>query len=134
MFLTANYAALTAQRKALIITIDSDVAILACYFAPFINLDLLVRIGTGNNVQYLNHILLDVDETVKLALPALHAISGCDSGTSLNGIGKSKWMRLMENDDYKSAFALLGEDTSHQRSFFIWYNFSNRLWMQRRRQ
>ena len=50
MFLAANYAALTSQRKALalIITVVSNVAILACYYAPFINLDLLVRIGTGN--------------------------------------------------------------------------------------
>ena len=42
MFLAANYVALTGQRKAFIITVDSDVAILACYYAPFINLDLLV--------------------------------------------------------------------------------------------
>ena len=76
IFLTTNYAALTGPRKALIITVDSDVAILACYYAPFINLDLLVRIGAGNNVQYLNPISLDLDDTVKLALSALHAISG----------------------------------------------------------
>ena len=30
--------------------------------------------------------------------------------SSLNGIGKSKWMKLMQNGDYKSALALLGED------------------------
>ena len=58
MFLAANYAALTGQRKALTITVDSDVAILACQYAPSINLDLLVRIGTGNNVRYLNPISL----------------------------------------------------------------------------
>ena len=40
----------------------------------------------------------------------MHAISGCDSVSLLNGIGKSKWMKLMQNDDYKSALALLGED------------------------
>ena len=107
MFLVANYAALIGQIKALI-TVDCDVAILACNYAPFINLDLLVRTGTENNVQYLNPISLDVDDTVKLALPALHAISGCDSVSSLNGIGKSKWIKLMQNDDYKSALALLG--------------------------
>ena len=61
-------------------------------------------------MQYLNPISLDADDTVKLALPALHAISGCDSFSSLNGGGKSKWMKLMQNDDYKSALALLGED------------------------
>ena len=30
--------------------------------------------------------------------------------SSLNGTGKSKWMKLMQNGDYKSALALLGED------------------------
>ena len=110
IFLTANYAGLTGQRKALIITVDSDVAVLACYYTPFINLDLLVRIGTGNNVRYLNPISLDVDDSIKLALPALHAISRCDFVGSLNCIGKSKWMKLMQNDDCKSALALLRED------------------------
>ena len=43
-------------------------------------------------MRYLNPISLDIDDTVKLALPALHAISGCDSVSSLNGTGKSKWM------------------------------------------
>ena len=38
IFLAANYAALTGQRKAHI-TVDSDVAILSCYYAPFLNLD-----------------------------------------------------------------------------------------------
>ena len=110
MFLAANYATLTGQRIALIITVDSDVAILAGYYAPFMSLYLLVRIGTGNNVRYLNPISLDVHDTVKLTLPALHAISGCDSLGSLNGIGKSKWMKMMQNDDYKSALALLVKD------------------------
>ena len=50
MFLAANYAGLTGQRKVLIATVDSNVAILACYYAPFINLDLFMRIGTGNNM------------------------------------------------------------------------------------
>ena len=40
----------------------------------------------------------------------MHAISGCDSLGSLNGIGKSKWMKMMQNDDYKSALALLVKD------------------------
>ena len=44
--------------------VDSDVVILACYYAPFINLDLLVRTGTGTNVRYLNPISLDVDDTL----------------------------------------------------------------------
>ena len=30
--------------------------------------------------------------------------------SSLNGIGKSKWMKLIQNDDYKSALALFGGD------------------------
>ena len=69
-----------------------------------------MRIGTGHNVWYLNPISLDVDDTVKLVLLALHAISGRDSVGSLNGIGKSKWMKMMQNDDYKSALALLVKD------------------------
>ena len=99
VFLAANYAALTDQIKALIAAVDSDVAILACSYAPVINLDLLLRIGTGNTVRYLSPVSLDVDDTVKL--PALHAVFGCHSLSLLNRIGKSKWMKLMQIVDYK---------------------------------
>ena len=77
-----------------------------------------MRIGTGHNVWYLNPISLDVDDTVKLVLLALHAISGRDSVGSLNGIGKSKWMKLMQNDHYESVSALLGESHGNNRKLY----------------
>lgn len=110
MFLAANHAAYLGQTKATIITVDSDVAILACYFAPRIELELYVQIGTGSNVRVLDPASLDVNHETKLALPALHAISGCDSVSAFHGIGKAKWVKLMDKEEHRLALALLGED------------------------
>ena len=44
------------------------------------------------------------------ALPSLHAISGCDSVSAFNGIGKAKWLSTLEKrEEYMNAMRLLGE-------------------------
>ncbi|XP_032218194.2 uncharacterized protein LOC116601475 [Nematostella vectensis] len=43
------------------------------------------------------------------ALPGFHAISGCDSTSSLSGIGKKKaWDILQSNKDHQDSLSLLG--------------------------
>ena len=43
-------------------------------------------------------------------LPSQHAISGCDSVSAFNGIGKAKWLSTLEKrEEYMNSVKLLGE-------------------------
>ena len=43
-------------------------------------------------------------------LPSQHAISGCESVSAFNGIGKGKWLSTLEKrEEYMNAVKLLGE-------------------------
>ena len=53
------------------------------------------------------------------ALPSLHAISGCDSVNTFNGIGKAKWLSTLEKpEEYLNAMRLLGESLEVTESLF----------------
>ena len=41
-------------RDAAIFTVDSDIAILACYFAQMLEINLLVQIGLGNSYRVIH--------------------------------------------------------------------------------
>ena len=43
------------------------------------------------------------------ALTSLHAFTGCDSTSSMCGIGKVKCYRMIEDDTYLKAITMLGE-------------------------
>lgn len=45
------------------------------------------------------------------ALPALHALTGCDSNSSLAGVGKKKaWELLKQSNVHQESLSLLGQD------------------------
>ena len=53
------------------------------------------------------------------ALPSLHAISGCDSVSAFNGIGKAKWLSTMEKrEEHMNVMTLLGESLEVTESLF----------------
>ena len=50
-------------------------------------------------------------EKVCSSLPGFHAITGCDSTSSLAGIGKKKaWDRFCRSTDHQDSLSLLGEE------------------------
>ena len=51
VFLAAKLAKEIGCRDAVIFTVDSDVAILACYFSQMFHINLLVQIRSVNNYQ-----------------------------------------------------------------------------------
>ena len=78
VFLAAKIVKSFGCRNICIFTVDSDVAILACFYATKLN-RLLINIGTGCNVR-----IVDVGKTewspdILQSLPSLHAISGRDA-------------------------------------------------------
>ena len=53
------------------------------------------------------------------ALPSLHVISGCDSVSAFNGIGKAKWLSTLEKrEEYMNAIRLPGESLEVTESLF----------------
>ena len=84
MFLAANYACNRAVESVTIHTVDSDVAILACYYAPIIESRIIIKIETGKYEQMLNVIESSLDENLIRSLPGLHAFSGCESTSAFH--------------------------------------------------
>ena len=119
VFLAAKLAQDIGCSNIGIFTVDSDVAILACFYAMKLQSRLLVNIGSGCNVR-----ILDVGNTewsVDLlnSLPSLHAISGCDAVSAFNGIGKAKWLSTVEKkEEYLCALDNLGESLEVSENLF----------------
>ena len=79
------------------------------YFVSFHNNKLYIQLGSKNNVRILDLSQSDLANNVKLALPGLHSLTGCDSTSSFYGKGKTKPYKLMKSSDqFIHAMQLLG--------------------------
>ena len=90
---------------------DTDVFVLALAFAKEVGAHLYFHTGSGVNTrtvdvqQVHNHLGADVCD----ALIGLHCFSGCDTVSSLYGIGKTKAVKtLLSNRDHCTTFKQLG--------------------------
>ena len=95
IFLWAKFAASLGFESASIITVDSDVAILSIYYQHRLDVKLFLRIGTGSKEKIFDIQTNDLSIDVVDALPAVHALSGCDSTSSFSGIGKVKFFKTV---------------------------------------
>ena len=119
MFLAANFACSRGCQSITIHTVDSDVAILACYYARILSKPLYIKIGTGRNERILNVTEAPFEERLSISLPGLHAFSGCDSTSAFHGIGKVKWLSLVKSHEhYCDALCLIGESSIVQNVIF----------------
>ena len=98
MFLAANFASNSGVESVTIHTVDSDMAILACYYAPLIESCIIIKIGSGKYERMLNVTESSLDQNLIRSLPGLHAFSGCDSTSAFHGIGKIKWLNLVKKN------------------------------------
>ena len=72
---------------------------------------MLLQIGSGSNLRILDIGNNDLEEDLLKSLPSLHVLSGCDSVSAINGIGKEKWLKTVtKSDKYIFAIQALGED------------------------
>ena len=95
IFLCAKFAASLGFESASIINVDSDVAILSIYYQHRLDVKLFLRIGTGSKEKIFDIQTNDLSIDVVDALPAVHALSGCDSTSSFSGIGKVKFFKTV---------------------------------------
>ena len=119
VFLAAKVAQDLGCSDVAIFTVDSDVAMLACYYSQLLTCRLYLQIGTGANLRILNIGNNEWSESVLKALPSLHAISGCDAVSAVNGIGKGKWLSTAQKKDiYLEELSTLGESIDIDESTF----------------
>ena len=111
VLLAAKFAQDLGCKDVRILTVDSDVAILACYYSQLLNFRLLLRIAGGSNLQILDIGNNDLEEDLLKSLPSFHALCECDSVSAINGIGKGKWQKTVtKSDEYIFPIRALGED------------------------
>ena len=119
VFLAAKFALEIGCRDAVIFTIDSDVAILACYFAQMLEINLLVQIGSGKNCRVTDVKDHNLSDSIIQSLPSLHAFSGCDAVSPFHGTGKANWLSaIQKKEEYMYSLRLLGESPEVDDSVF----------------
>ena len=92
-----QFASTLGFQPVKIITVDSDAAILALYFAK-IKTHIYLKMGTGANVVvYITSHTLEHD--ICEALRGLCSFLGCDTTSSFSGIGKTKCLTVMKTQE-----------------------------------
>ena len=70
----------------------------------------MVDIGVGSNVRYFDIGTSKWSGSILESLPALHAISDCDSVSAVNGKGKAKWLSTVQKqEEYLQSVSQLGD-------------------------
>ena len=109
MILHAYYEA-RSDRRIVIQSLDTDVFVLSV--SHFRSLDCPeMWFRTGVNDRPVHDILHVLGVKVCSSLLGFHAITGCDSTSSLAGIGKKKaWDGFCRSTDHQDSLSLLGEE------------------------
>ena len=96
--LYARNAADMGYKVAHIKSPDSDIFFILLYHSSYLNIEVLFESGTGNRKRLLNISKLNkkLGHRVCSSLLSLHALTGCDTTSSLKGIGKIKLLKILE--------------------------------------
>ena len=111
LLLHASHASNAGYADVVIKSPDTDVAVLACHFSWDIQATLFFRTGTKNRKRtiHINQIAAKQGRAVCQALPALHALTGCDSTSAFKGRGKKVGLALIQHSSSdREAVARLG--------------------------
>ena len=100
LFLHARHASQNGHQSILIKSSDTDVEILACYYADKISSELYLHLGTQAKARLINISTLTahLGPPVCNALLGLHALTGCDTVSAFAGKAKKKALGLIQSD------------------------------------
>ena len=118
LFLHAKDAVNAGHVNLMISTVDTDVVVLAiALFDTIQPSELWISFGTGDRFRYIAiHNIANALGPKCKALPAFHAISGCDTTSSFHQKGKkSAWDTWQLFDDVTEAFVKVWEVPSVDR-------------------
>ena len=116
---------------------DTDVLVLTCHHTPhFTNAEVFWETGTTTKYEN-NHRFVPVNEIIKRhgddmmkILPAIHALSGCDTTSALFYIGKKNAFKVVSNHGPKilsnssslsENYIIVAEDAAHAL-VSLWYD------------
>lgn len=119
MFVHCDYFAKSSNispKRIVLFSPDTDVAVLCWHHFTALEIEeFWFHTGTGRNKKYIpvHTAANQVGTNVCQLLPAMHALSGCDSTSSLHGIGKkSAFSALIKHQDALDGLRELGADCS----------------------
>ena len=119
MFLCAAFASSLGFPSVNIVTVDSDVAVLSLYYQQRLDVEIYLQMGTGVREKIYKVFSNDLSDDVLKSLPAIHALSGCDSTSALVGIGKVKMFNTVcKEESFLDAAGLLGDDETVTENVF----------------
>ena len=114
LLLYAKHAA-QDHKRIVIQSPDTDVAVLcATHFSSLDCQQLCFRTGVKDKLRYIpmHSVAAELGPQVCDALPAMHAMTGCDSNSSISGISKKKAFKtLCESDLHQINMSQLGKST-----------------------
>lgn len=111
MLLHAQHASQGAQ-KIIIQSPDTDVLLCVTHYVEIGTGELWFRTGVKDRLRYIpaHKIALNLGPLICKALPAFHALTGCDSTSSLSRIGKRKaWKTISNNRVHQESLACVGQ-------------------------
>ena len=110
--LYAKYGAKQGYDFVRVRSPDSDIFFILLHFAGKIESNILFDTGSGNKKRLLNitQKARDLGQNRSSALMSLHALTGCDTTSSLKGIGKLKPIKLLQKTEkFEDSLCELGE-------------------------
>ena len=108
----AEHASRNGISEVLLVCEDTDVMVLALAFSNQINASIYQKRGTQNRTRIIDisQIKCALSVPTSVAIPGLHAFTGCDSVSSFSGKGKLSVFKLMKKDEeYRKAFEQIGQ-------------------------
>ena len=114
MLLHAKYAAGQCQEAKIVIqSPDTDLLVLsAAHFEDIASKELWFRTGVKDRLRFVpvHDVCLNLSNRVLKALPAFHALIGCDTTSALSGIGKKKPRNVfIRSAVHQESFTILGQ-------------------------
>ena len=90
MFLCAQFAITLDINYITIVTVDSDIGILALFYSLYLETQIVLQLGSASAMRYLEISATTLSEDLRRVLPGFHAFTGCNSTSAFAGKRKLK--------------------------------------------
>ena len=112
LLLHAKYATQSSSR-IIVQSPDTDVIVLcAVHFGAIACDELWFKTGVKDHLRYIpvHAVSQNLGHKFCSALPAFHALTGCDTTSSLAGVGKKKaWVALCRSEQHQESLGMVGQ-------------------------
>ena len=112
VFLCTKHAESFGFQSAVIVTVDTDIAVYSIYFQQFLEVELFTKIGSGKDKRLLKiaNISSELGKDLYAALLALNWFTGKEYTSAFYGIGKTRTFKTIQrNEDFIYLFKSFGD-------------------------